>query len=239
VPPGQAELAGTGLNGEPLNLRILAALPAVPGAPANGIIVDRRYAELAAGFDLLSAGHQVWLGAGALPVIRPKLLASGVRILSVRSISGVVAELNRQGPALATALYLADAAAAALLAAGTAILGVYVSAHRRRYEYAALAASGTSLRTLRTALRIELAFVLGFGVLVGTATGLVAARFVLSSVPEFTSVPAEPPLSYVPALGPLAGLLVAAVALPLIAAAVSSTTLIRGVKPELLRETPA
>jgi predicted lysophospholipase L1 biosynthesis ABC-type transport system permease subunit len=222
-----------------LRVRILAALPVVPGAPANGVIVDRQYAELAAGNDLSQASQQVWLAAGALPVIQPKLLASGVKILSVNSIAGAVAKLDRQGPALASALFLADAAAAALLAAGAAILGLYISARRRRYEYAALEASGTRRRTLRDGLLIELAVVLGFGTLVGAATGLIAATLVLHSVPEFTTAPAAPTLSYVPAVGPVAGLLVAAAALPILAAVASSITLIRGVRADLLREPAA
>src|SRR5262249_53761566 len=61
---------GTGLNGAPLRMRPAAVLPAVPGAPGNGVLVDRRYAELAAGLDLTQVGQQVWLAAGAPPRIR-------------------------------------------------------------------------------------------------------------------------------------------------------------------------
>jgi len=217
-------------------MRALAALPWVPAAPANGVIVDRRYAELEAGGNLTVASQQVWLADGALLLIRPKLLASGVRILSDSSLGSVSAQLQREGPALASALFLSDAAAAALLAAGAAILGLYASARRRRYEYAAMEASGVRRRTLRSALLIELAVVLGFGVLVGAATGLIAARFVLRSVPEFTSTPTEPTLSYVAAAGPVTSLLGVAAALLAIAAVLSSLALIRGVRADLLRE---
>lgn len=237
--PGQSVLPGNGLDGTPLNLQILGVLPVVPGAPANGVIIDRRYAELAAGYDLGQAAQQVWLAPGALPDIRPKLLANGVRILSATSTTVVVAQLNRQGPALASALFLADAVAAAVLAAGAAILGLYASARRRRYEYAALEASGIRQRTLHRSLLLELAVVLSFGVLVGAATGLVTARFVLASVPEFTSTPSAPALSYVPAAGPVATLLVVTATFPLFAALIASVTLIRGVRADLLRETPA
>jgi ABC-type antimicrobial peptide transport system permease subunit len=182
------------------------------------------------------ASQQVWLAPGALALIRPKLLAGGVRILSVSSIETASAQLQREGPALASALFLSDAAAAALLAAGAAILGLYASARRRRYEYAAMEASGVRRRTLRSALLIELAVVLGFGVLVGAATGLIAARFVLRSVPEFTSTPAEPALNYVAAAGPVTSLLGVAAALLVLAAVMSSLALIRGVRADLLRE---
>jgi ABC-type antimicrobial peptide transport system permease subunit len=161
-----------------------------------------------------------------------------VRVLSVRSAAAIAATFARQGPALASVLFLADAAAAALLAAGAAVLGLYLSARRRRYEYAALSASGVPRRTLRRAVLAELALILAFGTIIGTATGLAAAVLVLRDVPEFISRPAVPPLSYVPSAGPLALLLGAAAALLVVAAVTASVLLIRGVSLEQLRESP-
>ena len=228
---------GNGLNGSNLRMQAAAELPWVPGASGYGVIIDRRYAELAAGYNLTLANQQVWLAAGALPIIRPKLLAAHVHIVSSISADSAAAVLERQGPALASVLFLADAAAAALLSAGAAILGLYTSARRRRYEYAALEASGVRRRTLRAAVLMELAVVLGFGTLVGAVTGLIAARFVLSSVPEFTSPPAEPALSFVPPVGPVAALLAVAAGVLVLAALLASKTLIKGVSADLLRET--
>ncbi|MGH3149994.1 MAG: FtsX-like permease family protein, partial [Streptosporangiaceae bacterium] len=228
---------GFGLNGSNLPMQAAAGLPWVPGAPGYGVIVDRQYAELAAGYNLTIANQQVWLAAGALPVIRPKLMAAHVQIVSSSSAGSAAAVLERQGPALASVLFLADAAAAALLSAGAAILGLYSSARRRRYEYAALEASGVRRRTLRAAVLMELAVVLGFGTLVGAITGLIAARFVLSSVPEFTNPPAEPALSFVPPVGQVAALLAVAAGVLVLAALLASGTLIKGVSTDLLRET--
>ena len=229
---------GAGLDGSPLTLRLVAAVKAVPGAPGFGVIVDRRYAELAAGENLTGVTHQVWLAAGALKPIEGRLKAAGVRIDSVHTSAAVTTALERQGPALASVLFLADAAAAAVLAAGAAVLGLYLSARRRRYEYAALEASGLRRRVLRRAVLIELAVVLGFGSVVGMLSGLAGAALVLRSVPEFMTVPAAPPLSYRPPAGPLAGLLGAAVALLIVVAVVASITLIRGIRLEQLREAP-
>jgi putative ABC transport system permease protein len=70
-----------------------------------------------------------------------------------------------------------------LLSAGAAILGLYTSARRRRYEYAALEASGVRRRTLRAAVLIELAVVLlavVAGVLVLAA--LLASRTLIKGV---------------------------------------------------------
>jgi hypothetical protein len=228
-----------GLDGSPLTVRIVAPVAAIPGAPTNGYIMDRQYAELAASQNLVQDEQQVWLAAGTQSQIEPLLKAAGVRVTSVTSAADAEALLSRQGPALASSLFLADAGAAALLAVGAAILGLYLSARRRRYEYAALEASGVHRGRLRRAVGIELAVVLGFGTIVGIATGLGAAALALRAVPEFATNPSAPPLSYMPSAGPLAALLGIAVGLLVVVSVVLSTTIIQGVRLEQLREAPA
>ena len=230
---------GIGLDGNALPINVIAAAAAVPGAPAGGLILDRRYAELAANDNMPQVNEQVWLAAGAQGVITARLAAAGVRVLSVQTTAAQAALLSRQGPGLASVLFLADAAAAALLAAGAAILALYLSARRRRYEYAALAATGVARRTLRGALLTEQLIVLGFGTLVGICAGLGAAFLVIRSVPEFITQPSAPPLVYVPAAGPLAALLGVAVGVLAVAAVTASGTLAHGVDLDQLREAPA
>jgi hypothetical protein len=239
VGPSQTQATGTGLDGGALGLKVIAAAVAVPGAPANGVIVDRRYAELAAGLtSSATTVEQVWLGGGDQQAIEARLQAAGVSIASSSSTAATAAAFARQGPALSSVLFLADAAAATLLAAGAAILDLYLSARRRRYEYAALSASGVSFRTLRRAVRTELALLLGFGIVVGVAIGAVAALVTLHSLPEFINAPPAAVLSYVPPALPLVVMLVVAVAVLTAAAGVASSTLIRGVSLDQLRETP-
>src|SRR5262249_29536012 len=96
--PDQPTFSGTRLDGSPLSMRTLAVLPSVPGAPTNGVIVDRQYAELAAGENLIAVEQQVWLAAGALPLIRPRLVAAGITITAQRSTAATTAQLARQGP---------------------------------------------------------------------------------------------------------------------------------------------
>jgi hypothetical protein len=235
---GQTLAASTGLDGSPLELKIISATTTVPGAPRAGVIIDRRYAELAAGENFPEVALQVWLADGARAIIEPRLKAAGVHVLSARSSAGVAALFARQGPALASVLFLADAAAAALLAAGAAILGLYLSARRRRYEYAALSASGVPRPTLRRSVLTELGIVLAFGSLIGAGTGLLAAVVALPSVPEFISKPSVPALSYFPSAAPVAALLGAAAGLLAIAAVTAGITLIRGVGLDQLRESP-
>jgi putative ABC transport system permease protein len=228
-----------GLDGGPLEVDPVALAAAVPAAPASGIIVDRRYAELAAGGNLSQVTDQVWVAAGASRLIEHRLAARGVRVLAAQHAAALATQLGRQGPGLASVLFLSDAVAAAFLAAGGAVLGLYLSARRRRYEYAALAASGVTRRTLRRALLAEQMVVLGFGATVGVAAGLAAAALVLPDIPEFTAQSSAAPLSYTPAAGQLAVLLGAAAVLLLAAAVIASTALIQGVRLSQLREAPA
>ncbi len=229
----------TGLDGQDLPVDVLAVVTALPGAPANGVVVDRRYAELAAAGTVVEVEQQVWLARGTAAEVVPRLEAEGVTILATRTQAGTAAAFNRQGPGLATALFFAEAAAAAILAAGGAILGLYVSARRRRYELAALAASGLTRRTLLGAVAAEQLIVLAFGLLVGIATGWAAAVVALRDVPEFLTTPVAPSLSSVPPVGQVVTVLAAAVAMVLAATVVSSATIVRGVRLDQLREPPA
>ena len=238
---GQTQVTGVGLDGKPLGLHVIAAAVAVPGAPGNGEIVDRQYAELAAGGVGEAANttvQQVWLAGGAQDAIEARLKAAGVSIASTSTTAEQAATYSRQGPALSSLLFLADAAAATLLAAGAAILDLYLSARRRRYEYAALSASGVPFRTLRRAVRTELALLLGFGIVFGVIVGAIAAVVTLRSVPEFIITPPAGLLSYVPPVVPLLAMVIALVVILTAAAGVASSTLIRGVSLDQLRETP-
>ncbi len=235
--PGQRLASGIGLDGSTLDLRVIAAASVVPSTLRSGVIVDRRYAELAAGENFPDASQEVWLAPGAQGIVEPRLKAAGLRILSVRSVGSVAAGFARQGPSLVSVLFLADAAAAAVLAAGAAILGLYLSARRRRYEYAALSASGVHRGTLRRAVLSEMALVLGFGVFIGIGAGLLAAVLALRTVPEFVTTPAVP-LTYVPAAAPLVVLLGLAIVLLAAAAGTAGLLLVRSVSLDQLRETP-
>ncbi len=235
--PGTARvLQVDGLDGTPVSITPAAQAAAIPGAPANGVVVDRTYAVRAAGGTPAYSSEQVWLAPGALARVAPALRAAGVRIQGTVSAANLRAQSIRQGPALATVLFLADAAAAAALAAGAAITGLYASGRRRRHEYAALLASRVPRRSIRASLLAEQAIVLGFGVVIGLGAGIAATVLAVRSVPEFITQPPAPPLSYLPPLGGLALLLAAALAVLVVAAVAASMLLVRSVRPDLLRE---
>jgi putative ABC transport system permease protein len=226
-----------GLDGEDLTVGPVALATAVPGAPGTGVVVDRTLALRAAYFT--NAGNvveQVWTAPGALDEIRSKLAAAGVVINSVTTIGQAEAVLDRQGPALASVLFVAAAGAAALLAAGAAVLGLYQAGRRRRHEYAALIAGRVSRRSLRASVLIEQLVVLGFGCLTGIVAGLIAAAVVLRNVPEFRSPPTSPPLLYSPPLVPVGVPLLVAVAVLAVAATAAALAVVRSARPELLRQ---
>jgi putative ABC transport system permease protein len=226
----------TAFDGTPLSLRPVARAEAVPGSPAGGFVVDRTFAEIAAGSDLLAVDQQVWTTAAAAGSVEAALRAKGVEILSVSRTRTQAKLFDRQGPGLASVLYLADAAAAVVLAVGGAVLGLVVAGRRRKYEYAALIATGASRRTLYRGLLLEQGVVLIYGAIVGIVAGLVAVLVAIRSVPEFVTAPATPKLVYAPTALPLIPVLAVSVVVLLVVAALASRLLLAGVRSEQLRE---
>jgi hypothetical protein len=228
-----------GLDGRQLLVKPVALAAAVPGAPAVGVVVDRTYAQRKAFYANDSfVAEQVWVTPGSLASMRARLAAAGVKIDGVATAADAEAVLMRQGPALASVLFLAAAAAAALLAGGAAVLGLYQAGRRRSYEYAALIAGRVPRRSLRASVFIEQSVVLGFGALTGVAAGIGSAVLVLRNLPVFLTPPAAPSLLSVPSATQVVVPLVVTVALLAVAVAVATVMLIRSARPELLREAP-
>jgi putative ABC transport system permease protein len=228
-----------GLDGRQLLVKPVALAAAVPCAPAVGVVVDRTFAQRKAFYaDDSLVTEQVWVAPGSLASVRARLAAAGVKIDGVATAAGAEAVLMRQGPALASVLFLAAAAAAALLAAGAAVLGLYQAGRRRSYEYAALIAGRVPRRSLRASVFIEQSVVLGFGVLTGVAAGIGSAVLVLRNLPVFLAPPAAPSLLFVPSATQVVVPLVVTVVLLAVAVAVATVALIRSARPELLREAP-
>jgi hypothetical protein len=231
--------AAIGLDGNTLPVEVVATSAVIPGAPSSGVIVDRHFAEMAANYNLDLTVDQVWVRQGAGAAIESRLRAQHVQITAVQQQSSIRSMFGRQGPGLASVLFIAEAGAAAVLAAGGAILGIYLSSRRRRYELAALEATGLRRRTLLTALLVEQSIVLGFGAIVGVAAGVAAIAAVLRNVPEFLVTPAAPALSYVPPRGEMVAVLAIVLGLAALAMVLASISLVRGVRLDQLREAPA
>lgn len=235
---GSGIFQASGLDGNLTVYRAASVQRQVPGAAGGAAVVDIHYAELASAGYVAQDDQQVWLAAGAARTMEQRLRAAGVRILATRSIETVAAVLGRQGPALANVLFLIDALAAVLLASGSAVLGLYISARQRRYEYAALEASGLPRSALRRSLLIEMGVLTAFGSVAGIATGLAAIAIALHDVPEFLTGPPFP-LSYQPPGGGLALALGSGVILLLAAAFGAAIALVGGIRSEQLRDSSA
>ena len=235
--PGNPIQVG-GLDGQPTPIRPVATV-AVPGAPTNAVVLDRTYAQREAFDTSQTAAPQVWLARGPVDTFAGRLRHAGVKVLDVQTAAHAARLLGEQGPALAIVLFLADASAAALLAALGAVAGLHLSGRRRRYEIAALRAAGAPARALRGGLLIEQAVTLGLGVAAGVGAGLLAVYLAIPAVPEFVQTPAAPALLYRP------DWLLLAVPLALVVVAIgvicvlSAYALVAGARPEQLREDPA
>ena len=234
--PGDATTTANGLDGGNLEVSIAGRVNEVPSAPRNGLIVDLDYAVRAAYRSIGPATPAVWVRGPVQPIVQ-SLKRSGIPVLGSVSSSDVTQQLGRQGPALASVLFLADAAAAAILAGLAAILSLSAAARRRRYEYAALGATGADRKTLFTALAIEQVAVVGFGTLAGVVAGLAAMSLAGHNVPEFVNRPVAT-LDYAPSTS----LMVIAIGLGFVvlvsAALLAAGALLRSVTPEQLREAP-
>ncbi|HEY0870156.1 MAG TPA: ABC transporter permease [Acidothermaceae bacterium] len=237
---GAAALSGTGqltgLNGRPLAVVGVASAVVLPGAPTGGVLIDRAYAESAAGGNLTAVQQQVWTTGAVANRIHTALVAAGFHVGDITRAAAQTRVLQRQGPGLASILFLGDSVAAAILAAGVAIAGLAFATRRRRYEYAALEAVGERRSRLFLGLFLEQSMVLLFGALIGIGAGLVAARVVSSSIPVFVTKPAGVPLSYSPSLSALTPTLLGSVGVLLCVAALTSWRLLAGVRPDQLRE---
>ncbi|MFD0659857.1 FtsX-like permease family protein [Thermocatellispora tengchongensis] len=213
--------------------------PALPGLDRPGAIVDLELADRAAYAVDPKAEFQVWVAAGHGEAVRAALTRQGVPVFEPTRYTDLVARYTLQGPGLALFLLLLAAPAAAVLALGRAVLALYAAARRRSYELAALEAAGARPRALRAALLLEQLITLAAGMLAGVAAGLAAAAAALPRIPQFTATPLTPPLLYDPAPLPLVAVAVLALLAALAAAALTAELLLRRVRVDRLRESPA
>lgn len=228
-----------GLDQNALPVRLVGTTSVIPGALTGGVVVDRTLAERASSGVLSGlVTQQVWVADGAADAVVAGLERAGVRITQNQSAAAQADVYARQGPGLASTLFLADAIAAAVLAAAGAVMGLVSAGRRRRFEYAALRATGASVRSLFGGLLIEQVVVLLFGAVAGAVAGVAAALIAVRSVPEFVTDPVAPPLSYAPPAGVLTLALLLAFAVLLVVATISSWVLLSGIRADRLREAP-
>jgi hypothetical protein len=213
-----------------------ASLPRVDKA---GELVDLEYADRLASTEFRDSVDEVWLAPDAPASFTKRLEAAGFHISDRSILAARLHQFDRQGPALGLLLFLVAAVAAVVLAVAGVVTNSYLSGRRRAYELAAMRTFGVSRHTLVRAGSSEQRLLWGGSVVLGAATGLVAAALALPAVPFYSDEGAGPPLDYTPRWLLLGGLFVALLALIGLLSALISRLLVRTGVPELLREAQA
>jgi putative ABC transport system permease protein len=164
----------------------VAGSPAVlPSVLDNGVLVDLKgLREQLPGFDS-EASWSIWLGPDAPADAISRLRAAGLVLDAGASYSARVDELGRQGPALALRLLVVCAIVGSILAVGGTAIAIASTGRRRTFELASLRAVGVRRRTLLGSCILEQLLLLGAALLLGVPAGYLAARWAMSSIPEF------------------------------------------------------
>ncbi|MFD2353531.1 FtsX-like permease family protein [Nonomuraea ferruginea] len=185
------------------------------------------------------AQFQVWTRQSGTAALEAALAREGLTVVSTVRAADLEAGYAAEGPGLALMLLLVSALAAAVLALGRTVLALHTAARRRGYELAALEAAGAKAPALRLSLLLEQAITVVTGTLAGLVAGLVAAEAALGRIPQFAEPVVTPPLPHEVAAAPVALVTGAALAATLLCALLVSELLLRGVRVERLRDTPA
>jgi hypothetical protein len=219
--------------------RVVGHVAALPRALGRALLVDLgtavAAAQRASGLsDNSRLRYEVWAGDGAPADLGARLANAGVAVIDEDSVAAEEAHLAAGAPALGLRLALLAGAVAVALAVGAVLLTAYLGARIRRYEFAALRATGVRARTLRRAVAREYVHLLVVPGLAGLAVGLAGAVLLLPGIPLVTAgvtgavvMPGRPL-----ALAGAVGLTVLGLGL----AVVAVLRLVGGATPERLRE---
>jgi hypothetical protein len=188
-------VVAVGVDGQALPINGVVRSVTLPRVDRNGVMVDFGTALAAMKSPTATTTqYQVWLSPSAPSDMAARLAAQHVTVIGMIHASTYRSALDDSGPAFADSLFLIAAIAATVLAIGASAVARVVFIRRRGYELAALEAVGVSPRALRRAMAAEQGGVLGIGMLVGLAAGLVGSRLALPSTPVFVDPSTGPPL---------------------------------------------
>ncbi|HEY2795156.1 MAG TPA: FtsX-like permease family protein, partial [Micromonosporaceae bacterium] len=227
-------------GGTPVPMSAVKTTDVIPRAGRNAILFDLN-TGLATGdrIDALNdptqVQYEVWTNDKAPANMAKLLSAQGVSVLQTQSIPQYLSALSRSAPTLSLWFYLFAGVLALVLAIGVVLLGAYVGATARIYEYAALQVAGVRPRQLRRAVLREYWVMLGITLVVGVAAGAAGAVLMLPSIPLVTAGQAIGSVPYSTRLFALYGALVVALAAMAVVVWMAMRVLRRGT-PERLRE---
>jgi hypothetical protein len=187
-----------GMDGGIQEVEAVADAQGLPGAIGPTALVDYETAERTAFGFTSDLELQVWVTSEAAALVKQNLQDQGALITAERTASDLERQFNGEGPGLALALLLVMAAAGAVLAMARAGISLYAAGRQRSHQFAVLSAIGASERAQRAAILIEQTITLGAGVLAGAVAGIGSAVIALRRIPQFTTPPATPPLTFTP-----------------------------------------
>lgn len=234
------DVAAFGLDSAPLSLNGEHRALSLPTLDRNGAMVDFGVALNAMRGQFSPQTQLIVYASSAAPAdLADRLKAQGVTVTRTVHASDYADELAHTGPAFADGLFLVAAVLGALLALGATVLASATAARRRAYEVIALRTAGAGQRMLRRAVAVEQAVLLGTGLIVGFAAGLIGARLALPNTPVFADehigLPVDTSVPFKAALI-LAGVLIVVFALTSLAIARVAS---RQATAERLREAAA
>lgn len=197
-----------GFSERPEPFSVVDTATRLPRVGERGLLFDLESAVAAAERSVALADstltYEVWAGPAASADLAQQLAAAGVVVTGAESLEGTREALGRQAPALSLGLYLLAAGLAVAMALGVVALSGRIGIEHRLYELAALRVAGVRTGLLRRGLLREYAALLGWPLVVGFGTGLLAAALMLPGTPLVeTGVPVPAP-TYQPAFGALA-----------------------------------
>jgi hypothetical protein len=228
-----------GLDGGTVRARAIGEVSALPRLGADANLVDLGMAERFVSGPFVDDTTEVWVSPAAPPNLAKRLAAQGISVIGVDSVTEREQATSHGGVELAYTLFLLAAIAAAAVAVGATGFAVAAGARRRMGELAALRAVGLPATMLRRSLEVEMALILGTGLLLGAVAGILAALVAVRSVPEFVSLGPGPPLELgLPTVLLAVTLGALAVALGLIVR-VGAAAFVRGSSADRLGETQA
>jgi hypothetical protein len=216
-----------GLDGATLKAHAIAQVSALPRVGDDAALVDLGMAQRFLSGPFVNDTTEVWLSINAPTDISARLVANGVSVVGMDSVTQRQAASVHSSVNLAYTLFLIAGLAAAALAIGTTAFALAAGARRRSAELAAMRAIGIPGRSLRRSSEGEQALVLGTGLFFGAGAGLAAAAVALRSVPEFVALDPGPPLEVSLPIALLAALLLTMAALLWLVVRIGSSVLIR------------
>jgi putative ABC transport system permease protein len=180
-----------GLGATPGPMTVVGRSDLVPNGGTDAILFDldtgsavaERSGTLA---DVTNLEYEVWANGSVPADFADHLTKAGLTVLSSDSIDDYLTRLSRGAPTLAMWFYLVAGGLALVLAVGVVLLGAYVGATTRIYEYASLKVAGVKPNLIRRAVLREYRSVLGIALGVGAAAGLGGAIIMLPGIPLVT-----------------------------------------------------